>query len=125
MEFSDWIEKQLKQRNWNSADLARGAGLDTGMVSRILNGLRKPSPETLTAFAKSLHLAPETVFRAAGLLPPEQELDPIDEELLNLFDQLDDEDQEELLALARMKLARREKNEKTTGIRKNSTATQR
>lgn len=48
---------------------------DQGVVSRILNGERSPKNETLKAIARSLKLSNETVFRAAGLLPPKPEED--------------------------------------------------
>lgn len=59
----------MKKRGISPADLSHLARKDQGVISRILNGQRKPSPETIRAIAIALKLPPETVFRAAGLLP--------------------------------------------------------
>lgn len=68
--FSDWIERQLKERNWRPADLARAAGITDAALSRILSGTRNPGPDVCQAIAQALNEPPEKVFRLAGLLPP-------------------------------------------------------
>ena len=39
-----WLERQLAARDWRQADLARGLGISTGMVSNWLTGQRRVSP---------------------------------------------------------------------------------
>jgi transcriptional regulator with XRE-family HTH domain len=68
--FSDWLLSELKSRNMSQSDLAHLAGLGRGTISNIMTGTRNVGQDTLTAIARALHLPTETVFRAAGLLPP-------------------------------------------------------
>lgn len=86
--FATWLELELNKRDWRLSDLARRAQLDTGSVSRILNSTRKPGPEVCLAIARALNYPPETVFRLAGLLPPDPGTEPEEKEVLLLFRQL-------------------------------------
>jgi transcriptional regulator with XRE-family HTH domain len=128
MEYTDfptWLQNEMTKRGWNQSDLARHSGITTGQISRILSGTRNPVPETLTAIARALRMPPVSVFRAAGLLPPDTELDELDRELLHLFDQLSPDDQIEIIELARLKIARRTQSHaksSSTGVGKNRTA---
>lgn len=67
--FRDWLLKAMESKGLSQADLARATGLTTGGISHIVNQSRAPSPETLISIAHALEMTPETVFRAAGLLP--------------------------------------------------------
>ena len=86
--FITWLEEELKKRAWRPADLARQGAIDTGSVSRILNGTRRPGPENCVAIAKALNYSPEVVFRQAGLLPSGPEPDLQVEEATQLFQKL-------------------------------------
>lgn len=66
----EWIEDQLRQRDWRPADLARAAGVRDSTISRVLNGSAKAGPELCSAMAEALGVSPVEVFRYAGLLPP-------------------------------------------------------
>ncbi len=90
--FVDWLNSQLAERKMSPADLARSMKKDQGIVSRILRGERKPSPETLEAISKALKLPVETVFQAAGILPTRNsDLSPKKRELLNRLEGADEE----------------------------------
>lgn len=67
--FGEWLQTELDNRNWKQADLSRATGLDTAVISNLRNGKRGPGEDTCTAIATAFHLPPEVVFRAAGLLP--------------------------------------------------------
>jgi transcriptional regulator with XRE-family HTH domain len=77
--FADWLDKALKTNNLTASELARRAGVDKGVISRLINKERDPSPETLSAIAQAFQLPPEIVFRIAGLLPTESEAEAPDE----------------------------------------------
>jgi hypothetical protein len=66
-----------------------------------MSGQRKPGPEFCTSVASALQVPPEGVFRRAGLLPPKPEETPTSRELLYMFMQLDDQDQERILSITR------------------------
>ena len=87
-DFADWLGKALTTHNLTAAELARRAGVDKGVISRLINHERTPSPETLSSIATALQLPPETIFRAAGLLPPEAEAEAPAEFILWLKNEL-------------------------------------
>lgn len=78
--FSEWLENQLKIRGWTQADLVKASRVTSAQISRILNGTRDPGPDVCNAIARALVIPPETVFRAAGLLPPALSSNPTLEE---------------------------------------------
>lgn len=69
IEFADWLQAELDIREMKPKTLADKAHLDPGIISRVLSRERLPSPDSLTAISGVLGYPPETVFRAAGLLP--------------------------------------------------------
>lgn len=99
--FITWLEAELIRRDWRLADLARKANLDTGSISRILSGTRKPGPEVCVAIARALNYPPEAIFRLAGLLPPDPGVDPEEKEVLYLFRQLQAEQRKLVLEALR------------------------
>lgn len=52
-----------KKLDMTVAELASAAGLSTGMLSKIENGLTSPSLATLRALARALHVPVTTLFR--------------------------------------------------------------
>lgn len=71
MDFVDWLKKELDDRGWKQAELARRAKLHRGTIANIMTGSRSPGPEFCTALADALGYPVEDVFRRAGLLPPD------------------------------------------------------
>lgn len=100
-EFREWLEMQLKKRDWQPADLARRAGLGNSTITRILNDTRRAGPEVCVAIARALGERPEMVFRLAGLLPPEPQPAQDEDNLLDAFRRLTCEEQNFLLRLLR------------------------
>ena len=100
--FITWLEAELIKRDWRLADLARKANLDTGSISRILSGIRKPGPEVCVAIARALNYPPEVLFRLAGLLPPDPGVDPEEKEVVHLFRQLGAEQRKLVLEAMRV-----------------------
>ena len=86
--FNDWLLKQLKEKNWAQADLARASGLTTAAISKYING-RIPDDASLRKIAKALKISAEAVFRAAGVLPPVTD-NPRAEKIAHRFNLLDD-----------------------------------
>jgi transcriptional regulator with XRE-family HTH domain len=111
--FSEWLNEQLKARNWTQAQLAKSAGLGRAVINKIINQFNKhPDPQTCVSIARALKLSPITVFRAAGLLPEEPARVAELDDLAEILPQLSAEGREEVLAFAQMKLdleARRKK----------------
>ena len=107
--FSDWLQGELEKRGWSQAELARRSNLSRSGVNLLITGRNQPRAETCLALARGLGLAPETVLKAADLLPegeaPDQ--DPTLEELVDLARRMSTEEREELLSYALWRYQRR------------------
>lgn len=110
-EFSQWLQEELQERNWNQADLARITGLTTAGVSKLLSSSRGAGPDACRAIARALELPEELVFRKAGLLSPTwDQLTNADlpnvAEWRSILLELTHDNRRELLQIARLKLER-------------------
>jgi len=102
IEFITWLIDQMNRRGWNNSELARRAGIGPSGISMIINEQRAPGVDFCRAVARALGLPPETVFRQAGLLPPDVNSDaPARRELLYLFEQLPESDRGLVLSMVR------------------------
>jgi len=100
-EFAEWLRQELQKRGWDQAELATLSQTSTALISRMLSAERLPGAVVARRLARALHLAPEEVFRAAGILPRPVPQPQGLEELVHLFTELGDDDRHKLLAVAR------------------------
>jgi len=107
--FADWLLDEMNKQGLSQATLARKAGVSRAAISNVINGTRGLGIELCTAIALALKIPPETVFRAAGILPSRPGTDEDFEELKHLFSQMTDEEQLEFLAMGRLKIDLRAK----------------
>ncbi len=107
--FGEWLASELARRNMTQSDLASSSGTTPAQISRIISGSRGVGEKALSMIAKGLDLPPETVFRAAGFLPPQKEVNELVEQLINQASVLDDEDIYELIEIAKVIKERRDK----------------
>lgn len=106
--FSDWLLQQLQDKGWSQAELARASGLTRQAISNYINGVvRKPDEDALASIARGLRLPVQTVYQAAGILPPKPEMDEQTERLLHLYNQMTDDEREEWVALGEFVFGRR------------------
>ncbi len=112
--FSKWLTVQMKRENWTQADLARATGIGRAAISKMISNKKslKPKPESCLALAKAFRLAPETVYRAAGILPTEPEFPELDD-LKAIASNLSARGREEIVAIARAILDLEEKTKAT------------
>lgn len=101
--FGQWLLDELEKREMSQSDLARRSGLSQGTISNMISSTRGVGPDSLRAIAKALRLPIEQVYRAANLLPPPPDVDEEMEQILNEFDNLSKQDQQEVLAFIHMK----------------------
>ena len=71
-----WLAHQLEQRDWRQADLARGLGVSTGMVSNWLTGQRRVSPYYCEQIAVLLGADVDYLLALAGHRPMVLATDP-------------------------------------------------
>lgn len=114
--FADWLLQQLNQRGWSQAELARNADVSRTAISDVISGKHSAGFDLCVAISHALKLPPETVFRAAGLLPSKPETNERITEALYILSMLGEEDIDEIIQIARMKLER--KNNPTKASRK-------
>ncbi len=105
IDFPQWLINRLIERDWIQADLARRSGLTTAAISRIITQNRQPGKKALEAFSRAFDLPLEEVYRAAGLLPCEnnQDMSHLVKTITYLSSQLDKEDQEEIIVYIQTK----------------------
>ncbi len=100
-EFGAWLTDELERRGWSRSEAARRGGVSASMFDKVINGHAQAGPDFCNGVARAFRMAPETVFRRAGILPP---LPPETAELAEahrLFAQLPREQQELFLAQIR------------------------
>ena len=100
-EFGAWLTGELERRGWSRSEAARRGGVSASMFDKVINGHALAGPDFCNGVARAFRIAPETVFRLAGILPP---LPPETAELAEayrLFAQLPREQQELFLAQIR------------------------
>ena len=84
-QFSEWLQVELDRRGWSQSDCARSANLNRAVINKLLNGKSRPQPSTLAAIARAFKIPVETVYRAAGLLPPNTDHDDSMQELMYIL----------------------------------------
>jgi transcriptional regulator with XRE-family HTH domain len=108
--FSDWLQDEMNKRGWSQSDLSRNSGVNRQVISTYINQQRKkPDENILIDIARALNLPPETVFRAAGLLPPVSEDEAKFEDWKYLLDGLSERDLNLLRDIAEKMTAENEK----------------
>ena len=99
MNFSEWLQEELRIKDLSQADLARKSGITPSQISRIISGNRGVGEEALTAIAYALGYPPEEIFRKAGLLPEKHQINDRAARLAYRIGQLPAEEQEFLDAV--------------------------
>lgn len=99
VDFADWLQMELKQREMSQAELARKSGLATASISMLVTGRNQPKATTCLALARALNLPAETVLKAADLLPelPAPAGDPSIGEVTDVMKRMTAEERQEIL----------------------------
>jgi len=88
LRFIEWLQTEMDKRGWSQSDCARACDLNRAVINKLLNGKCKPQPATLMAIARGFKIPLETVYRAAGLLPPSSDGDETTLEVIHIFQSL-------------------------------------
>lgn len=108
-EFVEFFNKELKMRNAGVREAARIIGVSHPTISDIVTYGKAPSFDTCVAIAKAFNLPEENILRMAGLLKSKPRESMMIEEISFIFDSLPEQDREEILQIARMKLSLKER----------------
>jgi transcriptional regulator with XRE-family HTH domain len=114
--FGQWLVRELENRGWSQAELARRAHVSRTAISDVISSRRGAGPDLLKAIAEGFNLPKRQVFEAAGILPPDPEDDPTTAEVNYLLTLLPQEDREEILELISVKLTRTKKFRHNQGV---------
>ena len=87
LRFAEWLQMEMDKHGWSQSDCARACDLNRAVINKLLNGRSKPQPFTLVAIARGFKIPVETVYRAAGLLPPSND-DETTLELIHIFNSI-------------------------------------
>jgi len=115
--FQDWLQEQLDTRGWNMAELARRASEETGRnigqsaISQVMLRKNRLGVKLATAIAKALEVSEDVVLEKGGLKSPNNfAISEAGQELLNIFDRMNEDDQQLLMAHARTISQHRRRN---------------
>ena len=67
--LSDYLNTELRRRQWSMRELARRAGVSASQVSDVVGERTKPGADFCIAVAKALGDPPDYLLRLAGILP--------------------------------------------------------
>lgn len=76
--FSDWLNDQLRRREWSESDLARRIGTKPSVVNRWTRGERVPSTKSIDLIADVLSADFDSLLTLAGHRPTTEPLRPDD-----------------------------------------------
>lgn len=68
-ELTEWLKREAEERGWSFREMARRGGLSSGAISNVMTGNAPAGWDLCVGIARALEVAPEIVFRKAGLLP--------------------------------------------------------
>lgn len=105
-EFVEWLRAELDKRNLGIREAATIVGVSHPTISDILTNEKRPSFDTVMALAAAFRKDPVSLLRLAGLLPPQPEATPKTDELDHLANMLGEEDLQDVIEYAKMRLAR-------------------
>ena len=102
----EWLIDKMKERSITAAELSRKSGISAQQISRLLAGQRGVSEVSLRAISEALNIPPEVACRAAGFLPPAPEKTEAHEQLIYMFDKLNEKDRQTVLDMMRFLLSK-------------------
>ena len=65
MEFSEWLDSQLRKHGWSRSEAARRGNISASMMDKVINGYSKPGVKFIEGIARAFNIPPEEAFRAA------------------------------------------------------------
>ncbi len=110
--FVDWLDDELRARDWTRAELARRAGINESSLSLIYSGGREPGRKICDGIAKAFKLPSDNVYRIAGILPMKPNNDETVTEIVHIYHLLNEDNKDDLLDYAKNRLSKQERGDK-------------
>ncbi len=113
-EFWAWFDAVRRERDLSDAAVARKAGIEASVISKARTGKNAIGAEALTKIADGLGFPRLLLLRLGGWIPREEGIEFARWEAAALWDELAENDQDEITALMKIKVqnARRQKRGK-------------
>lgn len=109
--LTERLHHLMQQNNIKATELAKAASVNTSTISRILKGTQIPASDTLYKLAKYFDVSMEYLLAGdtANQNCVHANLSPLENELLQYFHNMNEDDQNELLLIAQIKYFKRKK----------------
>lgn len=107
------ILERRKELRLTQTDIYNKCGIATGALSKIENGVRTPSCIIFYNLACALNCSMDWLMTGNSAQSHNIELCEKEDKLLNMFRELDHDDQEELIDIVEIKLKRKKKGSGT------------
>ena len=110
--FWVWLDAVMRDRNLRSSDVAKLAGIHDSVLSKARSGDGTIGVDALTKIADGLDFPRVVLLRLGGWIPANEGPLGLVWEVQSLWDELSEEDQEEIAAILKVKVkhARRKKS---------------
>ena len=102
----EWLLEKMNEKGMNAAELSRKSGISAPQITRLLSGQRGVSEVSLRAISEALNIPPEVAFRVAGFLPPAPEQTQQTEQLVYLFERLNEKDRQTIIDMMQFLLSK-------------------
>lgn len=111
--FPDWLRLEREKRGWSQAQLGEYSGLGRSIINKLESASQHPTLYNAICLSDALGIAPESILRAAKLLPPRKDnnVGVQMEDIDFLLKQLTPDEQEEIRQIIELKIERRKKAE--------------
>jgi plasmid maintenance system antidote protein VapI len=80
----NWLAILLDEAGMSPADLERAAGVDSSVISNVINGKKGIGMSLAQKFGKALNLDPGDILRAAGVWDSNNDEDRLDKQIKNI-----------------------------------------
>jgi len=109
--FFKWLDTRLHDLDLTDYAVAKKAGIAHSVISKARSGVQGIGWDAGIALAQAINIPPEVVLRKLELLPisPQGNHSALVDEILHIFPDLSEADQEEVLQIARLKLERKKR----------------
>lgn len=100
----EWTNRILKETGWSQSELAVKSGLSRTAINDVINRKVRGGYKYALAIAEAANKPVEEALQAAGLMDVSSDTDETKQELVHLFNLMDEDNREDTLDYARMKL---------------------
>ena len=114
VDLVSFLLAEMKAKEISPADITKRTGLSASQVSKVLNRESPAGTKAIECFAHALSLPIDVLYQYAGKLPKPLQHNEKRQELVHLFEMMSEDNKDDQLLYARMKLEKQEREEKNS-----------